>query len=370
MTSSTGEPLASQPLLPKASNPDLNSTRVSRLTSTLKKQWFLISLMSGIIFAYLYPSLGRKGGPLKTEYTVKYGVVSLIFLLSGLSMKTRVLARTIMMWRLHSVVQFISLCLIPFFVYGVSKLLNLTPINKYLLAGLIVMSSTPTTISSNVVMTKAALGNESAALTNATLGNVLGVFISPLLFYGLISESLVPHSGSDTSVGLLRVFIELGITVILPVIIGQIIQFIAPNKVAFLQTKVNFSTLNSLSLSTLIWSVFCDTFSNQELQIGVGSLLSIIALDAMFFAIFNSFSFFVSRIPAFGFSRPDTVAIMMCAGTKTVSLGIPLLNLLFEGNPNIGVMTIPLLVYHAEQLIFGAILIDYLKSWVESDPEL
>ncbi|ORX92449.1 hypothetical protein K493DRAFT_338807 [Basidiobolus meristosporus CBS 931.73] len=357
------------PLLPKTTGSDSDGTRTNRLVASLKRQWFLATLMCGILFAYLYPSLGRKGGPLKTEYTVKYGVVFLIFLLSGLSMKTRVLARTLLMWRLHTVVQIISLFLIPFFVYGVSRLLNLTPINKYLLAGLIVMSSTPTTISSNVVMTKSALGNESAALTNATLGNVLGVFISPLLFYGLIDESLVPHTGSDTSVGLLRVFLELGLTVILPVIIGQIIQLATPNGVAYLQSKINFSTLNSLSLIILIWSVFCDTFSNKELQIGLGSLASVIALDAVFFAIFNSFSFLVSRIPALGFSRPDTVAIMMCAGTKTVSLGVPLLNLLFEGNPNIGVMTIPLLVYHAEQLIFGAVLIDYLKSWVESEPD-
>ena len=44
--------------------------------------------------------------------------------------------------------------------------------------------STSTTVSSNAVMTRNANGNDSAALVNAALGNVLGIFISPALMTG------------------------------------------------------------------------------------------------------------------------------------------------------------------------------------------
>lgn len=85
--------------------------------------------------------------------------------------------------------------MIPFFVFGLILLffkLHM-PVNSLLLIGVVIAASTPTTVSSNVVMTKNADGNEASgntltqvlyndnllniffvALMNAALGNVLG----------------------------------------------------------------------------------------------------------------------------------------------------------------------------------------------------
>jgi predicted Na+-dependent transporter len=72
----------------------------------------------------------------------------------------------------------------PFTIYGLGLLLSKTSINKALIVGIIIMGSRSTTISSNAIMTKNAMGNEYAALLNAIIGNILGIFISPaLIFY-------------------------------------------------------------------------------------------------------------------------------------------------------------------------------------------
>ena len=75
-------------------------------------------------------------------------------------------------------------------------------------------------------MTKNAGGNESAALVNAVLGNVLGILVSPALIWLFMSNATMnvlnkPYTVNDY----LQVLFNLSVTVLLPLIIGQIIHF-------------------------------------------------------------------------------------------------------------------------------------------------
>jgi sodium/bile acid cotransporter 7 len=87
-----------------------------------------------------------------------------IFFISGLSLRTKILAQTILRIRLHFLIQVINLVMIPFFVFGLVLLLFKVHIgmNSLLLIGMVIAASTPTTVSSNVVMTKNANGNEAS----------------------------------------------------------------------------------------------------------------------------------------------------------------------------------------------------------------
>jgi sodium/bile acid cotransporter 7 len=155
----------------------------SRLKSLLVKYWFLLGLVVVILLAWQFPNVGRKGGYIRAEWSIKWGkiestlhhyrfynnsfglgAVIVIFLISGLSLRTRILAQTILRIRLHLLIQIINLVLIPFFVFGLVLLffkLHM-PVNSLLLIGVVIAQSTPTTVSSNVVMTKNANGNEAS----------------------------------------------------------------------------------------------------------------------------------------------------------------------------------------------------------------
>jgi len=76
----------------------------------------------------------------------------------------------------------------------------------------------------------------------------------------------------------------------------------------------------------------------------------------------------ISYFKWFGFTRGDKVAVMFCSTHKTIALGIPMINILFEGDENIGLKALPLLVYHQVQLIVAALLITKLKEWIQSGP--
>jgi sodium/bile acid cotransporter 7 len=90
-------------------------------------------------------------------------------------------------------------------------------------------------------MTKNAGGNESAALVNAVLGNILGIFVSPaLIWLFMLNDNLnvlnQPYNINDY----LRALLNLSVTVLIPLIIGQIIHSIWTEKITWAKKKISF----------------------------------------------------------------------------------------------------------------------------------
>jgi solute carrier family 10 (sodium/bile acid cotransporter), member 7 len=174
-------------------------------------------------------------------------------------------------------------------------------------------------------MTKQSGGNEAAALVNAVIGNTMGVFLSPLLivaYLGAAASGTVSYS---------NIFLKLGVTVVVPLIAGQLFRYFLPDVVQKLQTALNFSYINSALLLVLIWSVFCDTFLSgvfSTVPPGQTALVSLICL--LLFMFFSGLSFMFARGLKFG--KEDTIATVMCGATKTVALGIPLIRVIFVGS--------------------------------------
>ena len=83
----------------------------------LVKHWFLVGVVVSILLARAAPEVGAKDGPLLPEYTVKYGAVSLIFMISGLSLRTQQLSAAVRNVPLHAFVQGFTLLFIPLLFY-------------------------------------------------------------------------------------------------------------------------------------------------------------------------------------------------------------------------------------------------------------
>ncbi|KAG0045983.1 hypothetical protein BGZ83_008817 [Gryganskiella cystojenkinii] len=396
------------------------------------QNWFLLGLACVIILARFEPSWGKTGGPIRPEYTVKYGVTACIFLLSGLSLKTKAILTSAMNYRAHLITQLTSFIVIPLFVKALTSLLGLSPLNSNLLAGMAFTSATPTTISSNVVMTGNSNGTESLALFNATLGNLLGVFLSPVISLLLLSNTPQSPAGGH-GLNYSEILLNLGTTIVLPVIIGQFLLWLIPRAIAWAKSMVHFPTLNSTCLLILVWSIFCDAFSNGTFEgVTAGEIIAIGACQALTFWSATMFLAFVSRArprririlkimdqtqtaqdrPTISdmengiadqisqehyrqhpcteglnlprtrlqwfvepMTKADTVAILFCGATKSVAVGIPLIKILYPSVPGqpgshvAGLLATPLLIYHVEQLFSGAFMVRWLKKWVHRGEE-
>ncbi|KAI8337987.1 SBF-like CPA transporter family-domain-containing protein [Chlamydoabsidia padenii] len=369
--------------------PSRNTTVYHKIKSVfmmlLSKYWFLLGLAIAIVLAWQFPDVAKKGGYIRAEWSVKWGAVILIFFISGLSLRTKILAQTVLRVRLHLLIQVINLLIIPGVVFGLVLLFFKMhmPLNSLLLIGLVIAASTPTTVSSNVVMTKNADGNEASALMNAALGNVLGIFVSPALvsvFQGPLIDATPedePTTQAGGKVDFIGVLKQLGLTVLVPLVVGQIIQWLFTEKVAKIKVKCRLSDVSSVALLTLVWSVFSDAVAAGSFSSVSGvDIVAIMIINAGLYISFSLLSWFLASIPfpypgprwaqRLRYSRPDTVAIMYCAATKTVAMGVPLINVLYQhGDPGtIGVLSTPLLLYHVEQLILGNIEVEILKKWV------
>lgn len=179
----------------------------------------------------------------------------------------------------------------------------------------------------------------------------------------------------------LNVLKTLGFTVLLPLVVGQIIRFYFPDPIKKTAAKLRFPIINNIALLFLVWSVFCDGVASHAFDhMSAVDIVAMIFVDIFMYLFGCGLCLFVARVPwpfayeprwikKWRFSRQDSVAIMVrkenqdsnnvkshnvmqyCGATKTVSMGIPLINVIYSSSSYgvVGVLSLPLLMYHVMQ---------------------
>uniref|UniRef100_A0A8C8BQ36 Solute carrier family 10 member 7 n=1 Tax=Otus sunia TaxID=257818 RepID=A0A8C8BQ36_9STRI len=265
----------------------------------LRKEWFILGIVLVIAVARLEPAVGVKGGPLKPEITITYIAVSAIFFNSGLSLKTEELTSALMHVKLHLFVQIFTLVFFPTAIWLFLQLLSITPINEWLLKGLQTVGCMPPPVSSAVILTKAVGGNEAAAIFNSAFGSFL--------------------LGSSSSVPFTSIFSQLFMTVVVPLIIGQIVRRYIKDWLE--RKKPPFGAISSCVLLMIIYTTFCDTFANPNIDLDKFSLIIIVFIIFSVQMSFMFLTFLFSTRNNSSFTPADTVAIIFCSTHKSLTLG-------------------------------------------------
>ncbi|ESO99959.1 hypothetical protein LOTGIDRAFT_112710 [Lottia gigantea] len=321
----------------------------------LRKNWFLFGIVAVIILAKFAPGIGSKGGILYPEITVKYCAVFIIFFNSGISLKTEELAKAVSQVKIHVFVQFFTYCFFPFIIKCLVLLLeSLVPFEKLLLDGLLILSCMPPPVSSAVILTRAVGGNEAAAIFNSALGSFLGIFITPALVLELV--------GSTAHVPANKILIQLSSTVVLPIVLGQIVR--RNHKLWLEQLHLPLGEIGSGILLLIIYTTFCDTFSHQDLQVDQFSLVSLVLLIILIQVLLMLLVFYTTTHPAISFHPQDTVALLYCCTHKSLTLGIPIIKIIFGNDDSLSVITISLLIYHPVQILLGGLLVPLVREWL------
>jgi sodium/bile acid cotransporter 7 len=192
-------------------------------------------------------------------------------LLAGLGLKTSEFSNAFQQVRFNATVQIFNFGVVSAFVYALSRGLEHGKIlSKDLADGMVVCASLPMAINMVFVLTKAAGGDEAAAIFNASAGNLVGVFLSPLLILGYL--------GVTGDVNLIDVFYKLVIRVVVPVFVGQVLQRTSPAVVEFSKKhKQTFTAVQQYALVFIVYTVFCTTFKS-----GSGSSIGDIFLMSKF----------------------------------------------------------------------------------------
>lgn len=320
---------------------------------------FLVLVLVAILLARAYPPLGAVY--LAPQITATWIAVIFIFVMAGLGLKTSEFTNAFKQFYFNAIVQLYNFGAVSAVVFGFARLLEtIGALDKNLADGMIICSCLPMTINMVMVLTKAAGGDEAAAIFNAAFGNMVGVFLSPVLILGYL--------GVTGDVDLASVFYKLGLRVVLPICVGQVLQKTSKRVVDFVtKYKKYFKKAQMYTLVFIIYTVFCRTFSSDTVS-SVGDIFLMILFQFIALCVVMVVAWFLLRIL---FRNQPELRVMGLFGCthKTVAMGVPLINAIYDGNPNIGVYTLPLLIWHPMQLVIGSALAPRLEKWVAKEKE-
>lgn len=303
-----------------------------------KFDWFLLGMVVAVGLAWLFPAPGARGGWLQPELLTKGGV-ALIFFLHGVALSLAALKAGALQWKLHLIVQVCTFLLFP--LLGLAMLAAAGRwISADLRLGFFYLCALPSTVSSSVALTAAARGNVPAAVFNATLSSLLGVVLTPL-WMGWYAET----TGQAAPLG--EVILDLCLWLVLPLAVGQATR---PWLAAWAaRHKAKISVVDRVTILVLVYTSFCDSVA---LGIWTGHGLDVVTTLVGTLLLFFVVLFLTGAISdRLGLNREDRIAAVFCGTKKTLASGVPMAQLMFAGNPGLGLILLPIMIYHPLQLV-------------------
>jgi solute carrier family 10 (sodium/bile acid cotransporter), member 7 len=326
---------------------------MTKLFNTLSKaglNGFFFCLIVVVLLATQFPEWGASTSFLPLSEIAQYGV-SIIFFFYGLKLSPEKMKAGLYNWRLHVLIQSSTFILFPLLILGIHSVVGIDS-DKLLWLGIFYVAALPSTVSSSVVMVSIAGGNMPAAIFNASISSILGVFITPIWMTYFIGDL---YAEMDTT----QVIIKLCFQVLLPVVAGLLLhrwlghltdRFKATLRL-FDQTIILLIVFTSFSES-----VAGDMFSNFPLSdivlIGLGMLF-------LFLTMFGVMYFFSILLKL---NREDRIAVLFCGSKKSLVQGAVMGKALFPDPIVLGVVLLPLMLYHALQLIASSIIAEGMRD--------
>ena len=304
------------------------------LFSRLKIDWYLVLIITMAVAASIVPARGAVAADLGWVTKIAIGVV---FFLHGARLSREAVLKGLTHWRLHLLILSATFVLFPALCVGLTWLPAwITP--PELASGLILLGCLPSTIQSSIAFVGAARGNVAAAVASASLSNMLGVFITPLL------AGLLMHAKGAISPGSFWAII---LQLLVPFVAGQLLRpwigaFVAQHN----------KTLGKLDRGTILLIVYT-AFSGAVVggvwsRLGALDLVRLLGLCLLLLGVVLATTALAAR--ALGFDKADEIAIVFCGSKKSLASGAPIAAALL--NPAVaGIAMIPLMIFHQIQLM-------------------
>ncbi|XXH04932.1 hypothetical protein Hte_011354 [Hypoxylon texense] len=383
---------------------------VKKVLGFVWSNWLVLGFGLACVLGYFFPHVAARGGIIRSEYSILYAGIGLIFFINGMQLSPEKLKEHAKNWRLHIIVQGISLILIPVIQLIIVHIViaaggvSSGTVDASILVGMVVVSCIPTTIASNVVMTRNAGGDEAAAIIEVVIGNVVGSFIAPWLIYGFLPsggefESLRPAKADTLGPMYANVMQQLGLSVLVPLVVGQTLRWTVPKQVAWTLKTFYLAQLCSVLLMLVAWSTFSGAFQTGALTtLPKTSVIFNVFLNIAEYILFTAVCYWIASPPDFlarfvngyvvdsrlGSYLPRmvkravtirkmpkelVVAVCFCGAAKTTSVGIPLAAAMWSqlDNFTISSIQVPVLLYTVEQVFVAQFFTIFFKWWIRRD---
>jgi solute carrier family 10 (sodium/bile acid cotransporter), member 7 len=313
---------------------------------------FLLALLAVVTLAALFPATGTFADVLDVATKV---AIALLFLLYGARLSPTEALHGLRHWRLHLLVLAATFVVFPILGLAARALVPsvLTP---GLYTGVLFLCLVPSTVQSSIAFTSIAHGNVPAAIVSASLSNILGVALTPLLVVLLMHTTGAPRIGGSA-------VLDIVLQLLLPFVAGQLLRpWLAAwvHRHAFVTKAFDRGsillvvyTAFSMSMAENIWS-----------SVSPWRVVAVAGVCAALLAIMLGFTVGVSRLARL--NRADAAVVLFCGSKKSLASGLPMA-LVFFGTGAVGLIMLPLMLFHQIQLFVCAIIASRMSRTVPTD---
>jgi sodium/bile acid cotransporter 7 len=306
--------------------------------------WFLCGMVLATALAYFFPRFGATGGTMHAEYVINVGVF-VVFFLHGVNLSSEQIRHGLKNWRLHVMVQVFTFLVFPIIWLICDKTFG-THVPALLMLGFLYLCALPSTISSSVALTGSAGGNVPAAILNASMSSVFGIFLTPWLV------SLVIGTGSG-GIDLGSTLLDLSLMLLLPLVLGQLLRPLLGK--FFARHKKYTNLIDKIVILLLVYAAFCNSMLSGMWQTQGNSVIAMAFIgSAVLLAVILLLTTGTARV--LKFNHADKVAAVFCATKKSLAAGAPMAALIFGSNPGLGLILLPIMIYHPLQLIVCSVM--------------
>ena len=286
--------------------------------------------------------------------------IALLFFLYGARLSPQQAWHGVRQWRLHLLVLATTFVIFPLLGLAARALVpSVLTIDLY--NGLLFVCLVPSTVQSSIAFTSIARGHVSAAIVSASLSNILGVVLTPLLVVLLMNTS-----------GAIRVdgtaIRDIVVQLVLPFGAGQLMRPLIGGLVARYAALLKVVDRGSILL--VVYTAFAmGVVQGIWVSVSVWRLIVVALVAAALLAVVLVITTVIGRLSHL--DRGDAIVLLFCGSKKSLASGLPMA-LVFFPAATVGLTMLPLMIFHQIQLVVCALIAGRLARRADeaSTPEL
>ena len=296
---------------------------------------FILALAGILLAATILPCRGEFA---RLFHALGTFAITALFFLQGARLSRDAIVNGMTHWRLHAFIGATTFVLFPLLGLSLAGAFpHLLP--RPLWLGVLFVCALPSTVQSSIALTSIARGNVAAAICAATVSNIVGIILAPLLF-GAMSHL---HGGGIDLGAVWQVALQL----LVPFAAGHVLRPWIGRWAE--RNRPLLSVTDRGSILIVVYTAFSAAVVRGIWQQVPPAMLGMLAL-LLAFLLGVVLLTIVLGSRALGFDRADEVALVFCGSQKSLVSGVPIATALVSGAA-IGPILLPIMLYHPMQLV-------------------
>lgn len=309
--------------------------------SALPVDTFLLALLATVGLAAVFPARGAAAEVVSITAKV---AIAVLFWLYGARLSPQQAWHGVRQWRLHLLVLATTFVVFPILGLAARALVPwLLTLDLY--NGLLFLCLVPSTVQSSIAFTSIARGHVSAAIVSASLSNIVGVVVTPALVLLLMHTSGAPRVDATA----IR---DIVLQLLLPFAAGQLMRPWLAGLIA--RHTVLTKLVDRGSILLVVYTAFSmGMVARIWVSVAVWRVIAVTVVSAVLLAVVLAFTGLIGRLA--GLDRGDAIVLLFCGSKKSLASGLPMALVLFPP-ATVGVIMLPLMLFHQIQLLVCAVI--------------